>query len=113
MSSPLPVGAGLASLVVPVSGESGRSGEPPACSTAGCGSDASFYLYEPDEGGWRPVCTPHARRRHPSLEVHAWLESGYLKPVELGMPSDPPGDPATARAAAFRAEVEGTMGWDR
>lgn len=83
----------------------------PECATSGCGDDAAFFVYDADAGEWRPICARHARQLHPSLEVHAWLASGYLKPVELGRPEAPPAEPRGGRAAAFRAEVEATMGW--
>lgn len=86
-------------------------GQRPPCSTADCEVPAAFWAYEPEPGRWRPICERHARRRHPSLEVGAWLESGYMTPVELGRPDGPPGEPRGARAAAFRAAVDEAMGW--
>ena len=83
------------------------------CRRAGCDRPASFRLYEVDERRWEPICEPHAVAVHPSLEIHALLESGYLKPVELGPPDGPPGEPATGRSAAFREEVEALLGWSR
>lgn len=83
----------------------------PECSESGCVDDAAFFVYSSETKDWRPICDPHARHLHPSLEVHAWLESGYMKPVEMGKPEgDPPG-PRGGRAEAFRAEVEKVMGW--
>lgn len=84
----------------------------PECSGAGCADAADFRLYDADEGAWRPVCERHARTAHPSLEVRAWLESGYGKPVAVGRPTGPPADPPTPRAAAFRELVAEAMGWD-
>lgn len=82
-----------------------------SCREAGCGSDAAFRLYDPGRAAWRPVCEQHALAVHPSLEIGALLESGYLRPVEVGEPDGPPGEPGTARAAAFREEVEALTGW--
>lgn len=89
----------------------GDDGAAPDCGSPGCGSGADFYRYEPETGDWKPVCDRHARELHPSLEVHAWLESGYLRPVERGRPPGPPDDPPGDRAAAFRDLVEDAMGW--
>lgn len=83
----------------------------PACSAPDCAADASFYVYADDAGAWQPVCPPHARRYHPSLEVHVWLESGYMTPAELGRPDGPPEPPPGDRARTFRATVEEAMGW--
>lgn len=80
------------------------------CGVADCRRSASFWIYEPDAGEWSPVCQPHAEQRHPSLEIHAWLESGYMKPIELGEPTAPPQAPR-GRSAAFRELVEEAMGW--
>lgn len=82
-----------------------------ACDEPGCERAASFRLYDPAAAGWTPVCRQHALAVHPSLEIGALLESGYLKPIEVGMPDGPPGEPPTARAAAFREEVEALTGW--
>lgn len=89
------------------------SGDGPAdrCAERGCGAAASFRLYDPEGGCWSPICERHALAVHPSLELGALLESGYLKPVELGHPEGPPADPATARGAAFREVVEELLGW--
>lgn len=84
---------------------------PPRCGTAECPRRASFYRFDREGGDWHPVCERHARTLHPSLEVHAWLESGYLRPVERGEPAGPPGPPAGERGAAFRDMVEEAMGW--
>lgn len=89
----------------------GGSGDPPPCSEGECAAAADFRLYDRDVGRWRPVCECHARHVHPSTEVRAWLESGYLKPVELGPPEDPPGDPPGPRADAFRDLIDRAMGW--
>lgn len=82
------------------------------CAEPGCRSDASFWLYGPDVDRWRPICDRHARHVHPSLEVQAWLESGYMSPVELGRPDGPPGQPEHRRAAAFRAAIEDVLDGD-
>lgn len=84
---------------------------PPQCSKSGCGGDATFFVYDAESREWRAICPPHARQFHPSLEVHAWLESGYMKPVESGNPEGPPPEPRSEREEAFRAVVEETMGW--
>ncbi len=86
-------------------------GGAPGCGEPGCDQAADFRLYDPELGAWTPVCRQHALEVHLSLEIGALLESGYLKPVELGEPDGPPGEPATARAAAFREEVEKLTGW--
>lgn len=83
----------------------------PACGEPGCEADAAFFGYDAEDGEWRPICAPHARHRHASLELHAWLESGYLKPVELGEPDGEPAEPRTERASEFRVAVEDAMGW--
>lgn len=85
--------------------------QPPACAEQGCETRAVFWMCDGESGGWRPVCERHARHAHPSLELRAWFESGYLKPVELGRPDAPPADPRDARTAAFREEVDELMGW--
>lgn len=83
----------------------------PECSQADCPEAADFWRYEAPTGSWRPVCTRHARHAHPSLELGAWLESGYATPVEVGRPAGPPAEPSTGRAAAFRDLVAAAMGW--
>lgn len=90
---------------------SGAAKSSVACAERDCERPASFRLYHPDVGAWSPICEPHAVAVHPSLEVHALLESGYLKPIELGPPEGPPGEPATGRSAAFREAVEELLGW--
>lgn len=82
-----------------------------SCDEAGCTDAAAFRFYERPAGVWRPLCQRHARTLHPSLELGALLESGYLRPVELAPPDGPPSAPGTARAAAFREEVEALLGW--
>lgn len=84
---------------------------PPPCSTSGCESPSSFRLYDPGEAAWRPLCHRHALAVHPSLEIHALLESGYLRPVELPAPEGPPTEPPTERGRLFRASVEALLGW--
>lgn len=81
------------------------------CAEPGCGAAAAFRLYDPGDERWSPVCERHALAVHPSLELGALLESGYLKPVELGPPEGPPGEPRTARGEAFREAVEELLGW--
>lgn len=85
----------------------------PDCAVEGCDRDASYYRYTPKENGWLPVCTVDARTCHPSLEIHAWLESGYLKPAELGRPCGPPDIPTAGRSIAFQRIVEEAMGWNQ
>lgn len=82
---------------------------PPACAEPGCGRDGSFWWYDSDGGAWRPVCGIHARHRHPSLEVHAWLESGYMRPIELERPDGPPPEPEVERGRVFREEVDALL----
>lgn len=83
----------------------------PPCSEPRCEADAEFFGYDAGDAEWRPICDPHARHRHASLELHAWLESGYMKPVELGEPDGEPPEPRTERASEFRAAVEDAMDW--
>lgn len=94
-------------------GRPGGDDDRPPCSVPDCDVDAAFYLYGRDPDGWRPRCDRHVRHAHPSLELKSWMESGYLKPVELGEPTGPPADPVTDRMAAFREAVDETLGWDR
>lgn len=82
------------------------------CDDSSCAADADFRFYDRPAGAWRPLCERHALEIHPSLEIHALLESGYLRPVEVGVLEGPPGEPRTGRAVAFRREVEATLGWD-
>lgn len=84
----------------------------PACSQQDCGVAADFWRYHPDGGDWRPICHHHLVTVHPSIEVAAWIESGYARPIELAQPDGPLSDPRTGRAAAFRDLVDETMGWD-
>lgn len=86
-------------------------GAGPDCADADCTDAAAFRQYDVPAGSWRPVCARHARETHPSLELKAWLESGYMRPVAVGRPAGPPDDPATGRAEAFRELVDGAMGW--
>lgn len=79
------------------------------CALDGCDTAADFWFYDPDVATWTARCSRHAVEIHPSLELHALLESGYLRPVEVGRPDGPPTEPPTARAAAFRAEVEALL----
>lgn len=88
-------------------------GDASGCSARDCSREAVFFVFDADAGDWSPICRPHAQRRHPSLEVHAWLEAGYLRPAELGKPAGPPGEPQTARSAEFRREIRDTMDWSR
>ena len=81
------------------------------CSRSDCPRAGDLWVYDASESRWRPLCEPHTRRLHPSLELDAWLESGYAKPVELGRPTGRPADPPAGRPAAFRAIVDRAMGW--
>lgn len=81
----------------------------PGCLKAGCDREPAFWWYDRGDDRWRPVCEPHARHLHPSIELHAWLEGGYMKPVELGKPASPPPPPANERGAAFRDEIDRTL----
>lgn len=92
-------------------GNTDTSDGPPPCSESGCASEADFYVFSADSAEWFAICSSHATHLHPSLEVHAWLESGYMKPVELGKPDRAPSEPRGGRANAFRTEVEEMMGW--
>lgn len=81
------------------------------CTRHRCGGDADFWFYHPLEECWRPFCERHTLQRHPSIEINAWLESGYARPVELGTPVEPPTTPSDDRTAAFRDLVDRAMGW--
>lgn len=74
-----------------------------------CEAAAEFWLYDRTDGAWRPLCERHVVRRHPSIELHAWLESGYAKPIELDRPAGPPSPPRHGRGVAFRALVEDVL----
>lgn len=88
-----------------------RSDPDTLCSWRGCDNEAAYYAYDADSEEWQPICYRHAQNRHPSLEIHAWLESGYMKPAELGKPHGPPVPPPRGRPVAFRREIEELMGW--
>jgi hypothetical protein len=84
--------------------------DPPDCAEAECSREGAFWRYD-GEGGWLPICGRHARHLHPSLEVHAWLEAGYMRPIERGQPDGPPPEPTVERGRAFRAEIDAVLGW--
>lgn len=84
------------------------AGGPPTCRR--CDATAEFWLYRPDEPAWRPLCERHVVGLHPSLELHAWLASGYAKPAELGRPRGTPAEPESGRGAAFREIIDETLG---
>lgn len=81
------------------------------CEKSSCDRDAAFWLYDGTGAYWSPVCAVHAEHAHPSIEVHAWLESGYMKPIELGQPDSPPPAPGDRRGRFFREEIQETLGW--
>lgn len=81
------------------------------CGRPRCDTAAAYRLYEPDIATWVSVCERHALAVHPSLEIGALLESGYLRPVELDPPDGPPSPPPTPRGQAFRDAVEELLGW--
>lgn len=83
----------------------------PECTEPGCAADAAYWLYSVPRATWHPICRKHAELLHPSLEIHAWLTSGYLKPIELPEPTGYPEEPAEDRAKEFRAIVTDTMHW--
>lgn len=89
-----------------------RDGVSASCARADCRRDADFWVYHPGDDRWRPRCENHTIQLHPSLEVHAWLESGYARPVELGRPDEPPASPPEGRHTAFRDLVDRAMDWD-
>lgn len=91
--------------------EKQSANDQPSCAETDCDRDSSFWAYDAETQGWEPTCRYHAQDRHPSLEIGAWLESGYLKPIELGEPSGPPEQPASQRAVRFRAEIKQLMEW--
>lgn len=79
----------------------------PTC--VACAEPGSFWSYDAAAKRWEPYCKRHLRTRHPSLEVAAWLESGYARPIEVD--PEPPGEPELPRTAHFRVMVEEAMGW--
>lgn len=81
------------------------------CTGQHCDLSAAFWLYHPVEDRWRPLCERHTLQLHPSIEINAWLESGYAKPIELDPPNEPPATPRDGRTAAFREIVDRAMGW--
>lgn len=83
----------------------------PECTEPGCTGSADYWLFSVPADRWRPICDTHAELLHPSLEIHAWLTSGYLKPIELPEPIGHPAEPAEDRAKEFRAIVTDTMNW--
>ncbi len=83
----------------------------PHCSESGCARDADFFVYDGDREAWQAICKPHARRLHASIELHAWLDCGYLKPAQLGRPDEPPTVPPHRRADEFQEEIRRLMGW--
>lgn len=83
------------------------------CTRTDCDRDATLWVYHPGDEDWRGLCERHVRGLHPSLEVAAWLESGYARPVELDCPVGPPGVPTDGRPVAFRDIVDRAMGWER
>lgn len=89
--------------------DSPRGEAPHACDEPGCGRDGSFWWYDRDGDEWSPVCDVHARHRHPSVEVRAWLESGYMRPIELGRPEGPPPEPGLERGRAFREAIDALL----
>lgn len=84
----------------------------PECGTAECREPAGFWLFHVPADEWRPLCPRHLREVHPSVEIRAWLESGYAKPAELGRPESPPSAPAGGRARGFRSLVDDALDWD-
>ena len=85
--------------------------DPPACAEPACERDGSFWWYDKAGDGWQPLCDVHARHRHPSIEVAAWLASGYMRPIERGRPDGPPPEPVVERGRIFREEVDQLLGW--
>lgn len=81
------------------------------CTREDCDHDADFWLYHPGDDRWRQLCDRHTLQLHPSIEVNAWLESGYAKPVELGRPEGQPASPRDGRPAEFREIVDRAMDW--
>ena len=86
-------------------------GDREPCTRPDCPRAGDLWVYHASENRWHPLCERHTRRLHPSLEITAWLESGYARPVELGRPADTPPTPPSDRAAAFREIVDHAMGW--
>lgn len=77
-----------------------------SCARRSCAREADLWVYHPIEGRWRSLCERHVLELHPSLEVNAWLESGYARPAELGPPDGVPSPPDDERTAAFRELVD-------
>ena len=81
-----------------------NSAEP--CAHHSCAREADLWMYHPVEERCRSLCERHVLELHPSLEVNAWLESGYARPAELGPPDGVPSPPDDERTAAFRKLVD-------
>ncbi len=74
-----------------------------------CDRPGDFWGYDRPADRWEPYCERHLRTRHPSLEISAWLESGYARPIEID--PTPPDDPDLPRTDHFREMVEEAMDW--
>lgn len=81
------------------------------CGTSGCEESADFWQYTPTDDQWGPYCSRHLIHLHPSIELKAWLESGYARPAERGKPNSPPPSPQGGRVTAFRNLIETTVDW--
>ncbi len=74
-----------------------------------CERPADFWLYHPDDDAWQGICERDLVHLHPSIELHAWLESGYATPTAVARPTGPPSPPQYGRAAAFRELVDDAL----
>lgn len=83
----------------------------PACASTDCAESAEFWLFYPPNNQWRPYCGRHLIHLHPSIELKAWLHSGYARPIERGKPESPPASPESGRVAAFRDLIQETVDW--
>lgn len=82
-----------------------------ACGTMDCADPAAFWVYDQPSDRWSPVCRRHLVEHHPSLEVHAWLTSGFARPIETSPPNGIVDD-VPQRTIAFRDIVMSAMGWE-
>lgn len=82
-----------------------------SCDRPDCQSHAAFWVYDHPTDAWVARCRRHLVERHPSLEVDAWLHSGYARPIETTRPRTVAED-VPPRTRAFRELVASAMGWE-
>ncbi len=81
------------------------------CRCDECERTAAFWTWNEGRGEWMPICDRHLVGIHPSLERMVWLESGFAKPIEVSIPTEPPPRPTTPRSRMFYDAVIEAMGW--